>query len=71
MCHVKADVSSAPYTSNLVTIGKTGYKREIDIILLVGLTELKAQASWIDLNTVRVHIFLHIYTFTSLCFRAR
>jgi len=36
--------------------GGTGYKRDYDIILLVGLTELKAQVSWIDERTVRAHI---------------
>ena len=54
LCYVKADITSAPYTSNY-TMGKTGYKREYDIILLVGLTELQAQVCWKD-TSVRVHI---------------
>jgi len=37
-----------------------GYSRDYDIILLVGLTELKAQVSWIDSQTVRVHFLLYI-----------
>ena len=37
-----------------------GYRRDYDIILLVGLTELKAQISWIDSNTVRTHPVLNI-----------
>ena len=40
--------------------GKTAYKREYDIILLVGLTELKAQVGWIDSETVRTHLDLHV-----------
>ena len=52
LCRVKADISNAPYTTSLVT-GKTGYRRDYDVILLVGLTELKAQISWIDSTTVR------------------
>ena len=36
-------------------MGETGYKREYDIILLAGLTELKAQVCWKD-TAVRVHI---------------
>jgi len=57
LCYVEVDLSTAPYTSNFA---RTGYKREYDIILLVGLTELKAQVSWIDSRTVRVHIILHV-----------
>ena len=30
------------------------YRRTCDIILLVGLTELKAQVGWIDSKTVRL-----------------
>jgi hypothetical protein len=60
LCYVKADISSAPYTSNYTAAGTMGYKREYDIILLVGLTELKAQVSWIDSRTVRAHLVLHV-----------
>ena len=30
-----------------------GYRRKYTVILLVGLTELKAQVGWIDSKTVR------------------
>jgi len=50
LCYVKADISAAPYTSKYIT-GKMGYQRDYDVILLVGLTELKAQVSWIDSTT--------------------
>ena len=53
LCRISADVSSAPYTSKLWKIGKKGYMREYDIILLVGLTELKAQVSWVNSKNVR------------------
>ena len=33
-------------------MGKTFYKRSFEMILLVGLTELKAQIAWIDSKTV-------------------
>ena len=60
LCHVKADISSAPYTSKLTETGKMSYRREYEVILLVGLTELKAQIGWIDPETVRAHIVLHV-----------
>jgi len=60
LCRVDADISSAPYTPKLMETGKTAYKREYDIILLVGLTELKAQVGWIDSETVRAHLVLHV-----------
>ena len=53
LCLVRVDISSAPCTSKLGETGKIGYKREYNIILLVGLTELKAQVGWIDSETVR------------------
>ena len=36
-----------------MTTGGLSYRRKCDVILLVGLTELKAQVSWIDSETVR------------------
>ena len=54
LCHVEADISNAPYVTSSVT-GIKGYKRNYNVILLVGLTELKAQISWIDSTTVREH----------------
>jgi len=61
LCYVKADISNAPYTTNYIAPGRTGYKREYDVVLLVGLTELKAQVSWTDSRTVRAHIILHVF----------
>jgi hypothetical protein len=58
LCRVKADISGAPYTSTLAG-GRTGYRRDYNIILLVGLTELKAQIRWIDAETVRAYLVLH------------
>ena len=52
LCHVKANISSAPYTSKLGEMGEMGYMRQYSVILLVGLTELQAQVSWIDAETV-------------------
>ena len=52
LCLVEANISNAPYTTSSAT-GKMGYKRDYNVILLVGLTELKAQVGWIDSTTVR------------------
>jgi len=60
LCLVKADLSTAPYTSKLTNTGKTCYERSYDVILLVGLTELKAQVCWIDSEMVRPYVVLHI-----------
>jgi len=65
LCHVKADISSAPYTSKAGETGTIGYEREYKIILLVGLTELKAQVCWIDSETVR-EISFNLHTHTQL-----
>jgi len=54
LCRVDADISSAPYMSHLVKPGEVSYGTTCDIILLVGLTELKAQVGWIDFETVRL-----------------
>ncbi|KAF9783759.1 hypothetical protein BJ322DRAFT_1109608 [Thelephora terrestris] len=51
LCHVKADISAAPHTSKRPKRGRIGYRRNFDMILLVGLTELKAQVSWVDSAT--------------------
>ena len=59
LCRVKANISNAPYTSKRTASGDVGYKRDYDVILLVGLTELKAQVSWIDSKTVRAHLVMH------------
>jgi len=60
LCRVEADISSAPYTSKLAETGQAVYERRFEIILLVGLTELKAQVGWIDSKTVRAHLVLHV-----------
>ena len=60
LCHVEADLSTTPYRSKLM-VGKTCYRRDFDVILLVGLTELKAQVSWIDTRTVRVYYYTRIH----------
>ena len=60
LCYVDADISTAPCTSKHTAAGKTAYQRDCDVILLVGLTELKAQVSWIDSETVRPHVILHV-----------
>jgi len=36
------------------------YERKYEVVLLVGLTELKAQVGWIDSETVRAHLVLHV-----------
>lgn len=51
LCNVQADILTAPCQ---IRRGKTGgiyYTRDFELILLVGLTELKAQISWIDATT--------------------
>ena len=60
LCHVKADLSTTPCRSKFVA-GKTCYRRDFDVILLAGLTELKAQVSWIETRTVRVYCSTSIY----------
>ena len=60
LCYVKADLSTAPSTSKYTTTGRMSYRRDADVILLVGLTELKAQISWIDSRTVRPHLLQRV-----------
>jgi len=59
LCRVKVDISGAPYRQKLAETGEMGYERSYKMILLVGLTELKAQVSWIDSETVRPYFVLH------------
>lgn len=54
LCHIKVDISAAPYITKYVK-GKKGCRRSFDVILLVGLTELQAQVCWIDSKTVSAH----------------
>lgn len=65
LCCVEADFSTAPYESKLTATGTTYYKRSFTIILLVGLTELKAQVGWIDSETVSAHVALQPHSHTS------
>jgi len=52
LCNVIADISAAPYTSRVGSSGEMCYYREFDVVLLVGLTELKAQIRWYDTKTL-------------------
>jgi len=52
LCNIWADLSTAPYKTKRKKAGPLCYTRDFDMILLVGLTELKAQISWIDSATV-------------------
>ena len=52
VCSVQADISTAPYQTRQGNTGGVSYKRAYEVILLVGLTELKAQIAWIDSVTV-------------------
>lgn len=54
LCHVVADISAAPFTVERGRFGNICYSRDFDVVLLVGLTELKAQIRWIDSLTVRI-----------------
>ena len=55
LCHIVADISAAPATLQHGVSGNICYTREYDVVLLVGLTELKAQIRWIDSATVRIY----------------
>ena len=52
LCDIHADLTTAPYQKRLGKKGKMCYTRIFDVVLLVGLTELKAQIAWIDSATV-------------------
>ena len=56
LCHVAADVTAAPSTLKIGKSGKVCYYREYNVVLLVGLTELKAQIRWTDAITVSAHM---------------
>ena len=53
LCHVAADISS-PCTRTIGASGQICYSQQFDVVLLVGLTELKAQIRWSDSTTVRI-----------------
>lgn len=50
LCTVVADTSQATKAlkSHTTATGKTYYRQDFDVILLLGLTELKAQISWME-----------------------
>ncbi|KAF9783743.1 hypothetical protein BJ322DRAFT_876964 [Thelephora terrestris] len=52
LCHVHADVSAAQYTTKVGSSRAVCYYREYEVVLLVGLTELKAQIRWTDTEGV-------------------
>ena len=54
LCHVSADISAALSTPKVGKSGKMCFSRKYNVVLLVGLTELKAQIRWIDSITVRI-----------------
>lgn len=53
LCHVVADISSAPCRCKVGISGKMCFIRQFDVVLMVGLTELKASIRWEDSTTVR------------------
>jgi hypothetical protein len=55
LCEIYADISAAPSTPQLGSSGKMCYYREFDVVLLTGLTEMKAEIRWTDSVTVRIH----------------
>ena len=55
LCHVVADISAAPCKLERGRLGEKCYSREYDVVLLVGLTELKAEIRWTDSTTVSFH----------------
>ena len=69
LCYIKADISTAPCIPKPAATGKTYYKREYDMILLVGPTDLKAQVGWVDSETVRTHRSTRIRCLTQLHIR--
>ena len=50
LCTVVADTSQATKAlkSRTTTAGKTYYRQDFDVVLLLGLAELKAQISWME-----------------------
>ena len=65
VCTVVADTSSIPdsETSQLSAAGVKYYRKEFDIILLFGMTELKAQIAWTENVSL---MCIEEYTFTKL-----
>ena len=63
LCHVAASLSGAPCELERGRFGKMCYIRTFDVVLLVGLTELKAEIRWFDTIAVRVHESLRLSLF--------
>lgn len=55
LCHIAADVSETPCSLKPGKSGGLCYHREYQVVLMVGLTELKAKICWFDPQTVRIH----------------
>lgn len=55
LCHVVADIPASSYNRKPGITGKMCSIYKFDVVLVVGLTELKAQIRWLDSETVRVH----------------
>lgn len=64
LCSIEADITGAPYTQKLAETGKMGYERSCDVILLVGLTELKRRSVG-STPKPYVHVLFYKYPFTS------
>ena len=52
LCSIQADLRTAPCQKKLGKKGRMCYTRIFDVVMLVGLTELKAQIAWTDSATV-------------------
>ena len=52
LCSIQVDISTAPYATRRGYKGVVYHIRDYEVILLVGLTELKARVGWIDSTTV-------------------
>ncbi|KAF9559594.1 hypothetical protein CPC08DRAFT_736124 [Agrocybe pediades] len=46
LCDISANLSSLPWESQIGSSGQIYYERKIEVVLLFGLTELKAQIAW-------------------------
>ena len=58
LCTIQADISQAVVTRHKAKGEGSYYRAEIDIILLFGMTELKAQVAW-KVNVSDLHILFH------------
>ena len=55
LCNIEPDARiNEQATSHINPEGESYWKLEYDVVLLFGMTELKAQIAWIDATTVRV-----------------